>query len=122
LSEQPQVLIVDDDAEQISLIASMMSNEPFSLITAMTGQRALEVLRSAKPCLAVVDLILPDIPGAQLVQEIRADTRLQTTKIIIVTSFAHYVTADARQLADRVLLKPLSKDKLIDAMRELLSY
>src|SRR5438128_1381407 len=86
------ILIVEDDVDQLSILAAMLSRDPWPLLTAMTGEHALELLRTTVPVLAIVDLVLPDIPGAQVIRYIRGDERLARIKIILITSQPRYVT------------------------------
>ena len=116
------IFIIEDDVEQLSLFAAMVSELPYPLLTAVSGEHALEILRTTVPALVITDLVMQDVPGAQIVRYVRADERMERTKIIIVTSYEPYVTPTDRQLADRVLIKPIKKPDLIQAVRELLGY
>lgn len=120
-SEEPRpIFIIEDDVDQLSILAGMLGDEPIPLITAITGSRALEILRTAIPVLVIVDLVLPDIPGSQIVRYIRADERLIHTKVIVITSHSLYVTPSDRKLADAILVKPISRETLLANVHELL--
>jgi DNA-binding NtrC family response regulator len=114
------ILIVEDDVDQLSVLAGMLSREPWPLITAITGEHALELLRTTIPALAIVDLVLPDIPGAQVIRYIRGDERLSRIKIILMTSQPRYVTEADRRLSDLVLFKPVDRETLVQSVRDLL--
>ena len=115
------ILLVDDDVEQLSVLGGMLSNYPCNLETAMTGGRALEMLSREVPALVITDMVMPDVSGSDIIRAIRADKRLQETKIIIITSLMKYVSDEDRSMADAVALKPVKKAELEQLVRSLLA-
>jgi CheY-like chemotaxis protein len=118
--DDDSILIVDDDVDQVSLLAIMLSNLPYPIITAFDGRRAVEILHHAIPALVITDMVLPEVSGSDIIQAIRADPRLHATKIIVVTSFLNYVSATDHVLVDKVLVKPVKKAELEQAINELM--
>src|SRR5579859_4994227 len=114
------ILIVDDDMDQVSMLASMLNGLNCNVETALDGKRALEILRYQTPALVITDMVMPDISGSQIIQSIRADERLRGTKILIVTSFLRYVSEQDKALSDGVLVKPVQKAQLQQAVNDLL--
>ena|SRR5579859_2073653 len=114
------ILIIEDDLEQLTTLASMLDNVNCPVETALNGNRALEILREQVPALVITDMVMPDISGSLIVHFIRGEDRLRTTKIIVVTAFLRYVSADDQALSDRVLVKPIKEDELRRAVKELL--
>src|SRR5260221_14156074 len=106
------ILLIDDDLDQLSILAAMLSNLPYPLETALNGQRALEMLQNEIPALVVTDMVMPDISGSEIIRTIREDPRLNGTRIIIITSLMKYVSEEDRRLADFVILKPAKKAEL----------
>ena len=117
---QPIILIIEDDTDQLMVLASMLGNAPYPVEAALNGNRALEILSQQVPVLVITDLVMPDVSGSDIIQFIRADARFQETKIIIVTAFLKYVSQRDTELADRVLIKPIKQDTLEPVIRELL--
>jgi len=114
------ILLIDDDLDQLSILAAMLSNLHNTLETALNGQRALEMLRNEVPALVITDMVMPDISGSQIIRAIRDDPRLKETRIIIITSLMKYVSDEDRRLADLVILKPPKKGELEASVRQLL--
>src|SRR5260221_5831117 len=114
------ILLVDDDPDHLSIVAAMLSNLPYTVVTAMSGKRALEMLQTDVPVLVITDVVMPDVSGSEIVRTIRADERLKETKIILMTSMLRYVTTQDEQFANKVLLKPMKKADLEAAVIEML--
>jgi CheY-like chemotaxis protein len=79
------ILVVDDDADVRDLYSAYLSAH-FETVTAANGKEALEVLRARRVDLAVVDVHMPVMNGAELVRAIREDPALQALPIIVQTS------------------------------------
>lgn len=79
------ILVVDDDPDIRELYAAFL--EPrFTAVTARNGAEALAVLESRRVDLAIIDVHMPVMNGAELVRAIRADSKLDALPIIIQTS------------------------------------
>lgn len=92
------VLIVDDDENNRSLLATLLEYAGHTVLEAADAPSALAILHEQIPALAIVDLSLPDISGAQLIREIRADPRTANLKIAIHT--ATQTAAALEELSD----------------------
>ncbi|NLI11130.1 MAG: response regulator transcription factor [Peptococcaceae bacterium] len=78
-----KILVVDDEAVVQKLIAHYLAKEGFQVITADTGYTALEMIRREKPDLILLDILLPELDGLEICQEIRSETNVP---IIFITS------------------------------------
>jgi two-component system, OmpR family, response regulator len=67
----PKILIVDDNAELLALLARLMEAQGWVAITSTRGQIALDVLNREKPAAAVVDVLLPDMMGYDVAKVLR---------------------------------------------------
>src|SRR5579859_5934263 len=114
------ILLIDDDLDQLSILAAMLGNLPNHVDTALNGTRALEMLKSEVPALVITDMVMPDISGSEIVKAIRNDPRLKETRVVIITSMLRYVSDEDRKLADLVILKPPKKAELEESIRKLL--
>jgi HAMP domain-containing protein/signal transduction histidine kinase/DNA-binding response OmpR family regulator len=80
-----RLLVVEDSpAEQLS-IAALLSHDDVELVTATTGQAALEILHARSCDCVVLDLRLPDISGFELLDEIRDDPELADLPVVVFT-------------------------------------
>ena len=85
--EHPTIFLVDDDSEQLDLLASFLNRLGFSTATACDGQEALELLlRSyALPSLILLDLNMPQMDGWEFLERKRDDPELAPISVVIIT-------------------------------------
>jgi DNA-binding response OmpR family regulator len=115
---KPLALIVEDDQKQATIFAQALRMAEFETEVIRDGNEALNRLASVVPAVVVLDLHLPQVGGKDILQEIRADSRLDNTRVILATADA--LLADSLQSeADLVLLKPISFGQLRDLAKRL---
>lgn len=108
-------LVVEDDAE-IARFFALTLQEFFSVEIARTGQDALDVLARTVPQMILLDLNVPLVSGVELLRRIRASDRLAQMVVIVATANPQ-MADNVYELADLVLLKPVSYDQLRDLIR-----
>lgn len=81
-----RILVVDDDRQIVRLVSAYLEQAGFQTLTAHDGATALRLVRSERPDLMVLDLMLPDIDGADLTRIIRTDSHLTSMPIIMLTA------------------------------------
>ena len=69
----PDILVVDDEREIADLVGVYLRNEAFTVRTAATAAGALDAIRQSPPDLALLDVMLPDMDGFSLCQQIRRE-------------------------------------------------
>ena len=102
-----RLLLVDDDATVLQSYRNRLSAHGFQVNTAASGSAALTILRAGRPDLVVLDLMMPDLSGVDVLKFIRADQRLAATPVVVLTNA--YLNDLGRQAAtigiERALLK-----------------
>lgn len=83
MSERGTIVVVDDEANIAELVGLYLDREGFRVVTAATGNDALDAFRQHRPRLVVLDVGLPDIDGLEVCKRIRATS---TTPIIFLTA------------------------------------
>ncbi len=109
-----KILAVDDDVVDIRIVEKLLGRE-YELKTASTGEQALEMAADFQPDIILLDNMLPGIDGREVCQQIRADSRLRHTKIIMVsgrTMVSERVEAYEAG-ADDYITKPFDEDELL---------
>ena len=110
---QPLALIIEDDYDASIIFDEALQAAGFDTEIIRDGEIALTRLTKLTPHLIALDLHLPEVSGATILQKIRADERLTATSVIIVT--ADPSLADTlHENADLILLKPISFKQLRD--------
>ena len=114
--EHPVVVLVEDDRASLDLMSAYLDGLPIRVASATDGAQALELIRRVRPAAVVLDLKLPVIDGWQVLAELKAAADTAGIPVII----ASVVDERHRGLAlgaDVYLLKPVSRDDLVDALR-----
>jgi len=89
------VLVIEDNPSNILLIEQIMYNTQTTLLAATTGADGLQTLRSTKIDLVLLDLHLPDMRGEEILGQIRADARISSVPVVVVTADATEGQRDA---------------------------
>src|SRR5438477_12944524 len=81
------VLVVEDDADIREAIGDTLEGEGYVVALAEDGQQALEVLeRLERPCLLLVDLIMPRMDGWELMRALSKNDRLATIPVVVMSA------------------------------------
>ena len=112
-TQKPLALVIEDDPRQATVFAQALRMAEFETEVIQDGQTALNRLGEVIPALVVLDLHLPKISGADIFQQIRADERLNQTRIMLATADP-LLAETLRSKVDLVLLKPISFNQLRD--------
>jgi DNA-binding response OmpR family regulator len=119
---QHRVLIADDDPSIARLVKSYLEQAGFVVMTASDGEQALHLLRSERPDLAVLDVMMPKRDGFALAQLIRNDKQLAALPILMLTARVE----DADRLkgldigADDYLTKPFNPLEVVARVKAIL--
>lgn len=117
-ADQPCVFIVDDDADLVAFLFSVLSREGFSIVAASNGQQALDLLeRGMRPHVILIDLMLPRVTGTDVLDYIRTERELRTIPRIAITGASEPV----KIVADAVFRKPFDHDELVVTIRGLIN-
>jgi len=115
----PLVLIVEDDKDTAELFSNVLGAVGFETEIVRTGKAAVARLAVAVPDVVLLDLHLPpDVTGADILHQIRADKRLAETRVIVVTGHPD-MAESVQDDADLVLLKPVDIRQLSDLVERL---
>jgi chemosensory pili system protein ChpA (sensor histidine kinase/response regulator) len=107
---KPLALIIEDDL-QLNKIFALTLRVDFQTESYMDGTEALNRLSEIVPQLVILDINLPGTSGTEILAHIRADARLEKTRVI-VASANERLAEDLYDKADLVLLKPVSPKQL----------
>src|ERR1700679_2885043 len=119
-----KILIVDDNALNRKLLASLLHHEGHETLEAVDGKDALEAMHNGKPQLVMSDILMPTMDGYEFVRQLRADAEFSETPVIFHT--AHYHEPEAQRLAQdcgvaRVLAKPSEAAEILLAVEHALA-
>ena len=88
IGDVKEVLLVDDNPELLQLFARMLSADDlhYAVLRASNGRRALSMLRQRQPDVMLLDLIMPDMDGYQVLREKREDPAIRDIPVVVISS------------------------------------
>jgi two-component system KDP operon response regulator KdpE len=113
------ILVVDDEARMVRFIQLNLEHDGFQVITAYNGREALEQVRSQLPNLVLLDVMMPDLDGFEVLERIRE----QSTIPVIMLTAKGEEDDRVRGLelgADDYVTKPFSPRELVSRVRAVL--
>jgi CheY-like chemotaxis protein len=102
------VLVVEDEEDSRETLRELLELEGYQVETAVNGREALDKLKVLEPCIMLLDLFMPVMDGWQVLDQLRADGRLNKMHVVVTTSAAENRPSDVR-----VFVKPLDLDRLM---------
>lgn len=113
-----QILIVDDDADIRESLIELISDHGYEAVGASDGRAALDQLRAGqrRPCVILLDLMMPRMDGWQFREEQRNDPTLAGIPVVVLSAYEHRAAMSELGAAD-YLGKPVPIDALIGAIR-----
>jgi DNA-binding response OmpR family regulator len=108
------VIIVDDDVDVCRMLEQFLLSHGYQVVTACNGADALQAMRDRKPCLVLLDVLMPVMDGWQFRRHQLANADLAKIPVLCMTAAydPHHV---ALELKTRCLRKPVDLD---DVLRE----
>lgn len=118
---QVSVLVAEDNADIRLLVHTLLEEAGFTVTGVEDGERALEALDRAHPDLILVDLMMPQVDGIELIRRVRARGELAGLPIVIMTAYGGDQIAQAYLSGATVTVrKPLEPDLLIRTIKQAL--
>jgi DNA-binding response OmpR family regulator len=111
-----RVLCIEDEAEMIDLIRIILGRRGFEVKGAAGGREGLELVRKEKPDLVLLDLMMPDMDGWEVYQQMKADEATRDIPVIVVTAKAQSIDKVLGlhiAKVDDYIAKPFSPQELL---------
>jgi DNA-binding response OmpR family regulator len=122
-TEKTTVLWIDDDLLLLSLCRERLERSGYHVFTAEDGAAGIEMARRERPDVILLDVIMPDMHGLEVCQQLRADGELNDTPILLMTALEDSgVAAMGRKAgATMTMRKPSDPDHIVQIIGRLLS-
>ena len=111
-----RILVVDDDEALAEMIGIVLRNDGFDPVFCADGAQALEIFRSSKPDLVLLDLMLPGMDGIEVCRQIRAESDLPIVMLTAKSDTADVVRG-LESGADDYVPKPFKPAELVARVR-----
>ncbi len=121
--DKKKILIVDDETDVLSVLEKTLSTEGYSIITADNGNDAIMSAKSNHPDLIILDILMPDIDGAEVAARLKENPETKDIPVMFQTCL---VSKDGDNEASRVIAghvfvaKPYSMAALLTETKKLL--
>jgi two-component system alkaline phosphatase synthesis response regulator PhoP len=109
------LLVVDDEYAIVATLAELLADEGFEVLTAHDGRQALDLLQNAKPAACLVDLMMPVMGGAELIERMQRDPALTRIPVILMSAAARPEHLDIPGVV-ALLRKPFGMRELLNVL------
>lgn len=119
MDQNHKILVIEDDAQTRNVITSILEEEGFDIYSAPDGKNGLKLAETIRPLVIVCDIMLPDINGYEICNQIRRMEEISNVIFIFLTAKAEMsdLRTGMNYGADDYLTKPFRASELIDAVR-----
>lgn len=116
-----KILAVDDERHIVRLVQINLQKEGYEVVTAGNGREALEKVKSEKPDLIVMDVMMPEMDGFEALEHLKADEVTAKIPVIMLTAKAQDadVFSGWQKGADLYLTKPFNPSELLTFVKRI---
>jgi len=119
-----RVVYIEDESEMIDLVRLILNRRGYEIIGANGGRDGLDMVRQQIPDLVLLDLMMPDMDGWDVYQQMKADERTQNIPVIVVTAKAQSIDKVLGlhiAKVDDYISKPFSPQELVDSVEKVMA-
>ncbi|MBD3882419.1 response regulator [Phormidium tenue FACHB-886] len=118
-----RILVVDDLSDNLFLLQTVLEAEGYEVDTADSGSSALEKVRDLPPDLILLDVMMPDMNGYEVTQQIRQNQSIPFIPILLVTAHEDANAIQGLALgANDFIRKPIELDHLLERIKTFLQF
>jgi DNA-binding response OmpR family regulator len=123
MSNGKLVVCIEDEPEMIDLVILILSRKGYQVVGAMGGRDGLQAILREKPDLVLLDLMMPDMDGWEVYQNIKADDSTKSIPVIVVTAKAQSIDKVLGlhiAKVDDYITKPFGPQELLESVERVL--
>jgi len=118
-----RVVCIEDEPEMIDLVRLILGRKGFDVIGANGGIEGLETVQRERPDLVLLDLMMPDMDGWEVYQQMKADDDLRNIPVIVVTAKAQSIDKVLGlhiAKVDDYITKPFGPQELLESVEKII--
>jgi DNA-binding response OmpR family regulator len=119
-SRRPKILVIEDDRDLALLLRRQLESDGYQVLLAGSGEDALWLAREERPQLITLDIMLPDVDGFAVLEELKSNRVTAPIPVVIASVLSESDKGYALGAVDYVV-KPFSEEKLLDSVRQALA-
>ena len=122
MGKRKKVLVVDDESPIAEMIAEFCQSFGFDTMILNSGEDVLKVVKSLRPDLITLDLIMSEVSGIEVLEALKADEETRNVPVIVISSLGNSGSAhEVLKLSQGFLSKPLKMEALEEKIETVLS-
>ena len=120
MSDDTTILVVDDQAQNVRLLDAVLSPRGYRVVSAESGEEALDLLPTEQPHLVLLDIVMPGMDGYEVCRRIRANANTAFLPVVMITaSDAQQKVRGIEAGADDFITKPFDQAELLARVKSL---
>ncbi|HMK36933.1 MAG TPA: response regulator [Desulfomonilaceae bacterium] len=123
-----KILIIDDEPDMLAFLSTLLEDNGYVTVTATDGEEGLAKVKSEKPDLVSLDLLMPNKTGIKMYREMRKDEETKDIPVVMVTGFAkddvpsmdfkEWIQKRAIKPPEGYIEKPVNQELLLTAIKK----
>ena len=122
MDNKKTIMVVDDNPDIITIIKTILEGKGYNVISASSGPEVLNLLKNQKPDLIILDIMMPEMDGLEVLTKLKGVTDTTAIPVILLTAKVQYedVLGGYKLGADYYITKPFTSTQLINGINLLL--
>jgi CheY-like chemotaxis protein len=116
------IMVVDDNPDIITIVKTILEGRGYSVFSASSGLELLNMLSDQKPDLIILDIMMPEMDGLEVLTRLKSKSETATIPVILLTAKVQYedVLGGYKLGADYYITKPFTSTQLVNGINLLL--
>ncbi|HEX9662224.1 MAG TPA: response regulator [Candidatus Binatia bacterium] len=122
MDNEKTIMVVDDNPDIITIVRTILEGKGFNVLSASSGAECLAALKTQKPDLIVLDIMMPEMDGLEVLTRLKAMSEFTNVPVVLLTAKVQYedVLGGYKLGADYYITKPFTSTQLINGINLLL--
>jgi len=122
MDKNKTIMVVDDNPDIITIVKTILEGKGYGVFSASSGAELLNMLKGQKPDLIILDIMMPEMDGLEVLSRLKAVADTATIPVILLTAKVQYedVLGGYKLGADYYITKPFTSTQLVNGINLLL--
>jgi len=122
MEQNKTVMVVDDNPDIVTIVKTILEGKGYGVQSAYSGQEVFNLLSEQKPDLIVLDIMMPQMDGLEVLTRLKGEPSTATIPVILLTAKVQYedVLGGYKMGADYYITKPFTSTQLLNGINLLL--